>query len=364
MDPESSRSQEPRNQRPQGPRRTARRHAGGARGGRAATRRARSGGDLVGDIGGTNARFGLFDGTAVRRVRTLAGADHATLEAAVEAYLGAVSVAARPRRAALAVACPVTGDRVRLTNQIWEFSIEEARRRLALDRLEVLNDFEALALALPLLDATGTRSIREGTPEPGEPLALLGPGTGLGVGGLIPVQGRWVPLATEGGHRDLAAADDREWEIVRAVSRRYGHVSVERVLSGPGLVNIYRALMDLDGETGEDPAPAVIVRRAAGAAGADAGRAREAVRLFSAWLGAVAGDLALTLGARGGVFLGGGMLPKMGPVFDDAAFVRRFLDKGRFRAYLEPVPIRVIVERQAALRGAAQALTEAVASGP
>jgi glucokinase len=309
---------------------------------------------LVADIGGTHVRFGLADAKGpVHRETMLYCADFPHPAAAAEEYLAGLGAASRPTRAVFAVASPITGDRVEMTNQVWDFSIADTRRRLALAELRVINDFTALALSLPVLQAEDVRPVKAGHRRPGAPIALLGPGTGLGVSGLVPFGDRWVPLSTEGGHRDLAATTEREWQIVRHLQREYGHLSAERVVSGPGLVVLYRALCDLEGRAPEDLEPAEVEHRARQQAD---GLEAEAVGLFSGWLGAVAGDLALTLGATGGLYLAGGILPKMGPVFDDERFRQRFVAKGRFRDYLEAIPVDLVLHRTAALIGAVRAL--------
>ncbi len=309
---------------------------------------------LVGDIGGTRARFGIVDSQGqLRAARILEAAHYTTLVDAAGDFLAGLKQDARPRRGAIAVACPILGDRVEMTNQPWNFSIAAACRALGLDTLEVLNDFIALALALPVLREEHSREIKPGTREQTSPLALIGPGTGLGVSALIPVAQGWVALPTEGGHRDLAASTKREWKLVESLQKRFGHVSAERVLSGPGLVNLYRAICEVDGKEPEVRKPEGVAARA------DAGScvvSEEAVKVFSRQLGAVAGDLALTIGARGGVFLGGGVLQGMGSAFDVDLFRDGFLDKGRFRDYLEPIPVRLVLNPTAALLGAARAL--------
>lgn len=305
---------------------------------------------LAADLGGTHVRFArVGKGGRPARTRAFAAADFPSLEAAIVAYVGGADP---PREAAIAVAGPVHGDEVRLTNRDWSFSIPALRAALGLSRLEVLNDFEALALSLPGLGPGDTEEIRPGTARPERPSAVLGAGTGLGVAALVPTGHGFRALTTEGGHADLAAASAREWAVVAWLAERHGHASAERVLSGPGLVNLYRALADLDGrEAPLGEAKAVVRGATEGVAGC-----AEAVRMFSAWMGAFAGDVALTFGALGGVFLGGGVVPKMGPTFDRGAFVERFLAKGRFADYLRPVPVRLIVHPAPALLGAARAL--------
>lgn len=309
---------------------------------------------LVGDVGGTKARFGIVDAaTRLTDVRILGASDYPTLVDAATDYLTGLDRAMRPRRAALAVACPILGDRVQMTNHPWSFSIEETCRELDLETLEVLNDFIALALALPVLREEHSREIKSGQREVTAPLGLLGPGTGLGVSALVPVAQGWVALPTEGGHRDLAVTTAREWAILERLQQRFGRVSTERVLSGPGLVNLYQAICELDELEPQADQPEGVVGRAM-TESCDA--SREAVAVFSRQLGAVAGDLALTLGARGGIFLGGGVLQGMDTTFDIELFREGFLDKGRFRDYVEPIPVRMVLNPTAALLGAARAL--------
>jgi glucokinase len=310
----------------------------------------------VGDVGGSNARWALVDEEGrLTRLRWEKCSRYSSLEEALRDYLQPLEESARPRQAALAVACPVLGDRVELTNQAWSFSIRDLEQRMGLSRLLVFNDFEALAMALPVLEEADCEVVKTGEGEAGYPLALLGPGTGLGVGALIPNAGAWLPVSSEGGHQDLAPLNDREWEILCILRGRHGHVSAERVLSGPGLADLYAAICRLEGTVPDRSTPGEIVD---GARQGEDAAAREAVGVFSAWLGAVAGDLALVFGARGGVYLGGGMVPKMTETFDRHAFGERFVAKGRFRSYLEGIPVRLIRLDVASLKGAARALEE------
>jgi len=311
---------------------------------------------LVADVGGTHIRIALARRGGIEQARSRRCADFPSLAAALRSYLDELPPGARSDRAAVAVACPADGDWIELTNQSWSFSAGELREALGLRSLEILNDFVALALAIPSLTPQDTRLIKPGEPQEKAPVAVLGPGTGLGVSGLIPAAGRWIALGTEGGHRDLAAVSEREWEVFRVLQGRFGHVSTERVLSGPGLVNLYEALCAVDGRGAAEMTPERIVEEAEAE---PAGAAGESVRLFSGWLGAVAGDLVLCLGARRGVYLGGGVLPKMWRVFDAERFVERLTDKGRFRRYVEAVPVYAVMRAEAALVGAASLLAAA-----
>ncbi|MBI4184164.1 MAG: glucokinase [Proteobacteria bacterium] len=312
---------------------------------------------LVADVGGTNARFALTDAPFdAAHVTTVKAADHHGLGEALAAYLAGRGRTARPPAAAVAVACPVAGDRVALTNSPWSFSIADLRAGLGLDRLEVVNDFAAIALAIPHLADEDSDAIGGGAALARAPIGVLGPGTGLGVSALVPARdGGWVAVASEGGHATMAPADERESAVLSAIRRRLGHVSAERVISGPGLVNIYRAVAELAGRTPEPLPPDEVTAR--GLAGT-CPLAAEALAMFMVMLGTVAGNLALTLGAKGGIFIGGGIVPRLGEAFAGSAFRERFEDKGRFRAYLAEIPTRVIRHPFPALVGLKALLAE------
>ncbi|MCG5243010.1 glucokinase [Azospirillum doebereinerae] len=313
---------------------------------------------LVADIGATNARFGLIDGRVIREVRILRCAEYPSLESAASAYLAAVGLAetgtpGRPRRGAFAVAGPVTGDHVAMTNLVWEFSTGRVRDALGLDGLAVINDFTAVALSVPRLDADDRRQVGEGAPRPGGVIAVLGPGSGLGMSGLIPgADGRWSALSGEGGHVTMAPISDRESAVLGQLRKRFQHVSAERVLSGPGLVNLFEALSILDGREPAALTPAQVTESAISAANP---HCVEAAEMFCAMLGTVAGNLALTLGAHGGVYIAGGVVPKLGPLFTHSRFRKRFLEKGRMHDFLEPIPTYVVTHELPAFLGLAEA---------
>jgi glucokinase len=310
---------------------------------------------LLGDVGGTRLRLGLQAeaGGGIEQIEVLQADDHASLQAALSSYLQAPG-RPRPRSAAMGIATSVVGDEVRMTNRDWRFSVAALQGALGLERLVVINDFTALALALPSLRPADLRAVGGGQAVAGQPLALLGPGTGLGVSGLIPVPGGWRPLAGEGGHTTLPATDAREAAIVERLRRRFGHASAERALSGPGIVNLRDAIADTDGRTAAPMDTPQIV--AAAQAGAD-GLCVETVEIFFALLGGVAGNLALTLGARGGVYVGGGIVPRLADWFARSRFRERFEAKGRFADYLRAVPTWLIdAQVPPALLGAAAAL--------
>ncbi len=313
---------------------------------------------LLGDIGGTNARFAWQSGpgTAPAQIDSYRCADHGSLQDAMGHYLSAHGLAA-PRWCAIGIANPVVGDLVRMTNHDWQFSIEAVRSHFGMQRFLVINDFTALALALPALQPTDLRQVGGGAAVAQSPLGLIGPGTGLGVSGLLPAHGSRgaIPINGEGGHVTLAGTTALEDAVIARLRERFGHASAERAVSGPGLANLHAALCELDGAPPEALDAAAITARAQ--AGDD--RAGQAVDLFFAFLGTVAGNLALSLGARGGMYIGGGIVPRLGDRIDRSAFRERFEAKGRFRDYLHGIPTYVVqASNSPALLGAARALED------
>ena len=308
---------------------------------------------LMADVGGTYARFALeiapgeFAHTASLRC-----ADHADFHAAVSAYLGTLP-ALRIEHAAVAIANPVEGDEVRMTNYHWHFSIEQMRQRLGLQTLVVVNDFTALALALPRLLPSQRRQVGGGMPVARSVVGLIGAGSGLGVSGLVPAGDGWVALGTEGGHTSFSPRDERELDILRYAMAQHPHVSFERLVSGPGLELSHLALLHRAGRPAHAlPAPE-ITRRAL--EGSDA-VCLQALETFCAMLGTAASNLAVSQGATGGVFIGGGIVPRLGLWFDRSPFRARFEDKGRFSPYLRAIPTYVITAEHATLDGAAAVL--------
>jgi glucokinase len=311
---------------------------------------------LIGDIGGTRVRLALAaPGCRPGPAVVIAADDHDSLAGALEAGLAQLDAGPRPEQAVLALAGPVVGDRFRFTNRPeWSFSVCALGAALAFERLTLVNDFTALALALPLLGAEDTVPLGgpEGEGAAGAPLAVIGPGTGLGVSGLVPCKGDWVPLAGEGGHASLAAGDGRDGELLRRLRDAGVRPSPDRILSGPGLSLIYAALAGIAPE--DAPLVAEIARRAG-----DDPQAAECLERFAHLLGGFAGDFALMLGARGGVFVGGGVVPRLGAAFPAARFRHGFEDKGRLSAYVAAIPTRLIVYEPATILGAGAALGRA-----
>lgn len=314
---------------------------------------------LLGDIGGTNARFGwqTSEGATISHVQVLPCAEHASLLEAAQSYLQQQGLPTPPC-AAFGIANPVTGDRVAMTNHHWAFSVSALREGLGLARFLLLNDFTALALSLTQLPPAQKHAIGGGQAAPNAAIGLIGPGTGLGVSGLLPLgyQNKWIPIAGEGGHVSLSATNALEFAALQHLQKRYGHVSAERVISGAGLVDLYHALCDLkDGRGREITTPAEVLARAQEV---PLSTANQALDMFCGFLGSVAGDLALTLGARGGIYIGGGIVPRLDERFAASPFRARFEDKGRFKAYLKEIPTWVIHSPVSpALQGASQALS-------
>ncbi len=302
---------------------------------------------VIADIGATNARFSMISPSGCERTAQLRCADHSSLESATRAFLAEIKAPPGLKRGAFAVAAPVVGDQVTLTNLSWHFSSRALRDALGFERLDIINDFAAVALAIPHLGAGDRRQIGEGSPEPKAPIAILGPGSGLGVSGLLPVGTGWTVLSGEGGHVTLPATDDLDSAVLGILRRRFDHVSAEQVLSGPGLVNLYLALNDLEGQL---PQPMTAAEITTAALAGTQPLCRAALTLFAAWLGTVAGNLALTLGARGGVYIAGGIVPRLIDFLATSPFRQRFIDKGKQGRYLAPIPTYVITPPPAGLR--------------
>ncbi len=312
---------------------------------------------LLADIGGTNARFALEAGPGrFEAIEVLSCQEHAGLADAIRAYLAlpqVMAVGTGVRHAAIAIANPITGDQVRMTNHHWAFSIEALRRECGFDTLAVVNDFTALARSLPHL-GEHKRQVGGGAPLPDAPLGLLGAGTGLGVSGLIPAGQHWTALRSEGGHVSFSPVNELEIAILQYAWREFEHVSAERLLSGAGVELIYRALSERAGRPDNLSAPEISRRALAG----ECALCDEVLEAFCGMLGTVAGNLAVTLGAQGGVYIGGGIVPRLGERFISSSFRRRFEQKGRFGAYLAQVPTYVITAEYPAFLGVSAILSE------
>lgn len=315
---------------------------------------------LLADIGGTHARFAMEVGPGILdSVRVLSCADYASFTDAVAAYVEQ-SGSQGLRHAAIAIANPVHGDEIRMTNHHWTFSIEAARKQLGLTSLLVVNDFTALAMALPYLEPQEQLQTGGGVIKPGAAKALVGAGTGLGVGGLLHTKAGWTPLSSEGGHSTFSPADDRELAVLNYVRNQFPHVSSERLISGPGIEIIYQALGAMHGIGALFPlSTAEIVTR-----GVHEGDAlcMETLDCFCAMLGTVAANVALMFCALGGLYIGGGVVPRLGDYFARSPFRARFEQKGRFSGYMARIPTFLITAPYPAFTGVSALLSEHLAS--
>ncbi|MCX4176354.1 MULTISPECIES: bifunctional transcriptional regulator/glucokinase [Paraburkholderia] len=310
---------------------------------------------LLADIGGTNARFALeYSPGEIGSVQVYPCADYPGVAEVIKKYLKDTKIG-RVNHAAIAIANPVDGDQVSMTNHDWSFSIEATRRALGFDTLLVVNDFTALAMALPGLTDAQRVQVGGGARRPNSVIGLLGPGTGMGVSGLIPADDRWIALGSEGGHATFAPADEREDIVLQYARKKWSHVSFERVAAGPGIEVIYRALAGRDKKRVSANVDTVeIVKRALDGEPL----AAESVDVFCGILGTFAGNIAVTLGALGGIYIGGGVVPRLGEFFSRSSFRKRFEAKGRFEAYLQNVPTYVITAEYPAFLGVSAILAE------
>lgn len=310
---------------------------------------------LVGDMGGTNARFAMADARepGFHNLVKLPCRDFATADAAIKHYLDQQSIES-PDLICVAAAGPVRNGSVRLTNNHWRLDQQALREQFSVDQVIVLNDFEAVTYALPILSSSDTHVIGHGdTPDLEDAdfsIGVLGPGTGLGAAGLLGRSGAVYPVVGEGGHLGFAPQTAQQVEVLRFLRKRFQWVSNERLVSGPGIENIYAALSALNDEPDSHKAAADIFALAQ--ARLDP-MASEAVSLFFEVLGQVAGDLALMLGATDGIFLAGGILPRYPELLDQSGFRQAFKNKGRYRTLLEQVPTLLVTRPNPGLLGAA-----------
>jgi len=302
---------------------------------------------LLGDVGGTNTRFAVLDRRSgrIEHERKVPTARHFGLIDSVESYLEEIST--EIHGASVAVATPVYGDRIRLTNSDWSFSRAGAQHHFNWQWLNVCNDFEALALAIPTLSDDELVQVGGGEPGPGNK-AVIGPGTGLGVAGLVANGSTWLPIAGEGGHVTLAARNDIEAELIALARQHDEHISAEDLISGRGLINLHRAVCDKFDEPFELESAAQVFEAAAASSAAAV-----SVATFFRMLGTVAANLCLTLNANGGVYIGGGIIRTHLEAFRSSDFRQRFNSRGRYSEFLSDVPCYVVNARHLALRGLA-----------
>lgn len=308
---------------------------------------------LVGDIGGTNARLALCDAVTgeITEGENYATADYESLEIVIKTYLEKQAAKGNQHisRGCLAIASAITSDQVNLTNNNWSFSISALKANLGFSHLSVINDFTAVSMAIPVLKPEDVTQFGGGAAQPNKPIAVYGAGTGLGASYLIPANGKWVTFPAEGGHVEFAPTTDEEVAIMRGVRDEVGRVSAERILSGMGLVNIYRALCKANGKTPEALEPKDITERGL-AKSCDI--CYQTLDHFCRILGRFGGNLALTLGAFGGVYMAGGIVPRFLDFFAQSDFRAGFEDKGRFSDYTKAIPVFLITHPQTGLLGA------------
>jgi glucokinase len=303
---------------------------------------------VLADVGGTNVRFAVLAGGKLGSIEHMEVRDHQRFADALALFMARRRDGAKIRNAILAVAGVVTGERCALTNNPWVVDAAELRARFEFVRVELVNDFEAIAWSLPHLTADNLRMIGGGKPALQAPMIVLGPGTGLGVAAYVPCDPGGLVLRSEGGHITVPSGSLREDAIIENLRQRFGHVSAERALSGPGLENLYRAIASIDRLTVPERTAAEITQAAIEMRCA---ASRAALETFCAMLGDVAGNFALSFGAQGGVFIAGGIVPRLRDYLLKTQFRSRFEAKGRMRRYVEPIPVYLILHEDPAFIG-------------
>ena len=312
---------------------------------------------LVGDVGGTHARFALVDAQGhIRNPRSFPAREYASLADVIAEYLEQTAGRRRPLRAVIAVAGPVLDGEIEFTNLDWQISEGDLLAHFEFEAIKLMNDFAAQALACPLLEPDDLRVLGPKL-KPGSdcPMVVLGAGTGFGVAGLARGERGDQAVATEGGHAAFAPFDEIETEIWKRLKVRYGRVSIERLLSGPGLFDLYRTLAEIESANIQLPDDKAVIEQATAGTDRLAGLAADR---FCAILGGVAGDLALTFGARGGVFVSGGLAPRLADRLAASAFRERFEDKGRLSPYVRQIPTSLVLHPYPAIVGAARELSQ------
>jgi len=313
---------------------------------------------LIGDIGGTNARFAIWENDALHSVRVFATADYTSPEHAIGVYMADLKLQKGDIGAAcLAVAGPVDGDEFRFTNSHWRLSRKAFCQTLQVDHLLLINDFTAMALGMTRLQPDEYQLVCEGEADPARPAVVIGPGTGLGVGTLIGLRNGWMALPGEGGHVDLPVGSPREAQLRAHIEAQIGHVSAETILSGGGLLRLYQTVCEVDGHEPSCDSPAQVTE--AGLAGDPV--ARETLEQFCRFLGRVAGNNVLTVGGRGGVYIVGGVIPRFLEIFMQSGFAESFADKGCMSDYFKGIPVWVVTAEFSGLLGAGVALQQAQA---
>lgn len=294
---------------------------------------------LIADIGGTNARFAYVGKNGIEHIEVLQCDDYPGLTEAAQAYLTKHNHTVQ--RAVFSVAAPVLGDEIRMTNNAWVMSQSKIKKDLGLTSLQMINDFKAVAYGVPLLTAKDYYQLGTGTAQKNMPIGIIGPGTGLGVAAVVfDENGKPIPVTTEGGHVTMCANTQREWDIIAQLKKeKYRHVSAERLVSGKGIVNLYQAICALDGIPATLTDPSDITK---GGLDKSCPACVETLDLFADFLGTLAGNVALSMGTFGGVYIAGGIVTKLGKWFDTSRFRESFMNKGRYHEYLSNIPTFVI----------------------
>jgi len=314
---------------------------------------------LVADIGGTNTRFALITGFnivsnqfVIEHNHKFPSANFGSLEAAISHYFSQIPHQ-QPKRACLAVAGPIKAGQVHLTNLGWHFSVAQLKSEFAFTELEVINDFAAFAYAAPYLNSELNVAVKAGQADNNANIAVMGPGTGFGAACLVRTSQGSAVLSCEAGHIALAGVTDLEHKLINELKKELSHVSVETVFSGPGIAHLYRAMAAVHGEVAKNIDAAQISQLATTG---ECAICEATLNQFCDWIGSVAGDLALTFGALGGVFIGGGILPRMQERLLASRFVERFADKGVMAQYTGQIPVTLVTQDNIPLVGAAACL--------
>lgn len=316
---------------------------------------------IVADIGGTNARFALITGKTqnnfiIEHIHVLQGREYPTCSAALHTYIEKLG-GIKPKSACLAIAGPVVSDTVRMTNLSWEFSCIAMAKEFGFEHFVAMNDFAAVAAACSQLSDDHLVTVKPGVEETAATKAVFGPGTGLGVAGLVNHKGAWLPVPCEGGHVNIAPASEFEADVIKAAIASHGHVSAEMFISGPGLVNLYKAIAAVRGTIAEEVTPADITEKALANSSSIFG---ETLSTFCSFAGSFAGNLALTYGAKGGIYIAGGILPRFTDFLLASQFSERFANKGVMSHYVETIPAKLIVHPETAFVGAAAWLEQQI----
>ncbi|MDN4503311.1 glucokinase [Alteromonadaceae bacterium BrNp21-10] len=306
------------------------------------------------DVGGTNIRIAREVDGQLADIKKYLCNDFADIVDVIKLYCDSL-----PEHkfvaGCIAIACPVNGDKIKMTNHYWAFSIEETRQQLGLERLDVINDYTAISMSLPVLNDQQKVKIGGGEATPGKAMAVFGAGSGLGVGHLVPVTEGWKAIPGEGGHVDFAPIDDTDLFIWQYLRRNHSHVSAEQFLSGPGLLQIYQALSEKNKTTPECSSPADVTTKALAET---CQTCVETLHQFCKIMGSFAGNLALNMGTNGGVYIAGGIAQRFVDFVLNSEFRARFEDKGRLQKYMQAIPTYLITEPDHGLLGAAAYLEQ------